>query len=92
MRTLTQRSSGARNLRSWTRCRRSDRAPPSHGIALPLPFSLTHNQTPFDPALDEVCVVPSSVVSPRRQHWLVPSEVTDCECGSFFIQWRTQLA
>jgi hypothetical protein len=36
-RTLTQRSSGARYLRSRTRCRRSDRAPPvtgSHYVSL----------------------------------------------------------
>ena len=64
--SLTQ-CAHARYLRSWTRCRRSDRAPPSHGIALPFStFYLTHNQTPFDPELDEVCVLlaPSSVVSP----------------------------
>ena len=34
--SLTQ-CARARYLRSWTRCRRSDRAPPSHGIALPCP-------------------------------------------------------
>jgi hypothetical protein len=42
-RTLTQRSSGARYLRSWTRSRRSDRAPPltgSHDLSL-LSISLT---------------------------------------------------
>jgi hypothetical protein len=43
--SLTQ-CARARYLRSWTRCRRSDRAPPSHGIALPFSaFYLTHNQT-----------------------------------------------
>jgi hypothetical protein len=68
VRTHTQCFSGARYLRSWTRCRRSDRAPPltgSHFLSL-LSISLTTKHH-FDPALDEVCVrlAPASVVSPR---------------------------
>jgi hypothetical protein len=39
VRTLTQRFSGACYLRSWTRCRRSDRAPPLTGSHQPFSTS-----------------------------------------------------